>query len=278
MIDLEHELAAMTERAPEPPPVARLVARARQRRRRRLGVGSSVVAVIVVISAIAVLATTRQPTSTVSTKPTMSPTAVTSLYGTTLDINMPGYTLGAPRFDATVQAISAPLPGPPSIVVTKTPPPARPRNASTYVAPDGHELYAIHTAAGGDQLVGSWNGWTVYVTVDGISDADRARLASLMRFRDHGGFLVLDLVAPLHVVPSIGTEVVFDGVRIDGSTYPDGCPTPANSTQRTSTGFAVERIGTKAIWCDSTARVRIEVEPPAPVDSMIEQLHVTRTA
>jgi hypothetical protein len=276
MIDLEHVLGAITDGAPEPPPVARLVARAQQRRRRRLGVGSSTVAVIVLISAIAVVATKRQPTSTVSTA-TISPTAVTSLYGTTLDINMPGYPLGAPRFDATVQAVGAPFPGPPSIVVTKTPPPARSHNASRYIAPDGHELYAIHTGAGGDQLVGSWNGWTVYVTVDGISDADRVRLASLLRVRDHHGFLVLDLLAPLHAVPSVGTEVAFDGVRIDGSTYPIGCPTPAQTSLRTSTGFAVQRTRTKAIWCDTTARVRIEVEPPAPVDTMIERLHITRT-
>jgi hypothetical protein len=276
MIDLEHDLAAIVRGAPDPPPLTRILVRARRRRRRRIGTATIAVALVLGVSAAALATARRRPSVPVGTS-TVPATGITSLYGTTLDIQAPDYSLGSPRFDATVQAVDAPFPGPPSIVVTRSPPPPRPTDPAVYVTGDHRDLYAAHTDAGGDQLFGTAADWTIAITVDGLTDADRARLASLLRFHLRAGFLVVDPVPPLHLAPSIGTEFVFDGIRIDASTYPEGCPNRAPATGRTGSGFPVERVGADAFWCDPIARVRIQVEPPAPVDDLIRQLRVTRT-
>ncbi len=277
MMDLDHDLAAIVEHAPDPPPFARVQARRRTRRWRRAGIAAFVV-LVPVMAGVALLTLPRTGTSTVSTNPSVHPssTVVTSLYGTTIKVDANGFALDSPRFDATVQADRAPFAGPPSVVLSKGPPPAIPRGAATYVTGDGHELSSVHTEAGGDQLVGTRDGWSIAVTVDGIPPAGRARLASLLSFRDRGRFLVLDPIAPLHLTPSIGTEIVFSGIEIDASSYPSGCPTSTESSGRTGSGFPVQRIGTIAIWCDTTQRVRIQVQAPAPVDAMIANLRVTR--
>jgi hypothetical protein len=191
---------------------------------------------------------------------------------------MPGYSLSDPRFDSTVQASGAPFAGPPSISATTEPPPAPVPNAPSYGTGDSHRLYTAKTGLGQPVLAGQWDGWTIEVTVDGLSGPEQARLASLLRFRDHDGYLILDPVAPLHTVPAVGSEIVFNGLAIDASSYPSGCPGPNSSGTHTGAGFPVERIGTKAIWCEPEAGVRIEVQPPAPVDAMIEQLRVQRTS
>jgi len=274
MMRLE-DLAQLVMQAPDPPPLDQMRARVQKRRRRRLRV--TVIAVAVAISSgVAGFLVARQPGSTTATSSTPSPTFVTSLYGMRIEVDAPGVALGVPRFDATVQSDAGPFPGPPVVGVERTPLAAHATTASRYTSADGHGLYAIHSDAGGDELIGTWNGWSVNVTVDGLSDGERARLASLLRFDERDGFLVLDPVAPLRLVPSIGTEIVFDGVRIDGSSYPSGCPSLTASNERTSSGFTVRRDGSLAIWCDSRARVRVEVLPPAPVDALIESLHVKR--
>ena len=278
-MDLEHDLDAIVEYAPEPPPFDRIHARARQRRRHRRTAISAVVVVVAATVAGSVLILARGHAPTVSTGPTSSAPQsmmITSLYGTTIEVVTKGYALAAPRLDATVQADPAPFPGPPSIIATKAALPPISGDAATYTTADGHPLRAVRIDTGGDELVGRWDGWTIGVTVDGIPNRERARLASLLRFRERDGFLVLDPVAPLRLEPSIGTEIALNGIDIDASTYPNGCPTPAQSSQRTPEGFPVERIGTTAIWCDALQRMRIQVQPPAPVDAMIDTLHITR--
>ena len=278
-MDLEGDLDAIVEHAPDPPPFDRICARTRQRRRRRRAASSVVAVVVAVTLAGSLLVLTGGNAPTVSTGPTASAPQsmmITSLYGTTIKVDTKGYPLAAPRLDAAVQGDSPPFPGPPSIIATRDAWPSIPDGAATYTAADGHTLTAVRVDTGGDELVGSWAGWSIGVTVDGMSDAERARLASLLRFREQDGFLVLDPVAPLSLEPSVGTEIALNGIDIDASTYPSGCPTPAQSSQRTPEGFPVERIGTTAIWCDTVQRMRIQVQPPAPVDAMIESLTITR--
>jgi len=279
MMDLEHGLEPIVEHAPEPPPLERIQARAGQRRRRRRAARAVVVVVVAAVAAGSVLVLARTDPPTVSTGPAASATrslTITSLYGTTIRVDTKGVTLGAPRLDATVQADDTPFPGPVSIVATRTAAPETPAGAPTYPTADGHELRAVHTDAGGDQLVGSWSGWSMGVTVEALSDTQRARLASLLRFRERGGYLVVDPVAPLRLRPSVGAEIALDGIDIDASTYPSGCPTPAASGPRTAQGFAVDRIGVAASWCDTIQRLRILVQPPASVDDLMETLRVTR--
>jgi hypothetical protein len=202
---------------------------------------------------------------------------VTSLYGTTIEIDSPGGALGRPAFDASVQLEGAPFAGPAAVVVvTDGAAPAHRRGAATYVTADGHMLYAAQTGLGQDQLVGTWGRWTVGVVADGVSDRDRARLASLLRFREKAGFLVLDPLTPLHLVPSVGTEIVFAGLGIDSRSYPGGCPTNAETYLGTGEGYPVRRVGDKAIWCDPHARVRIALGSPLPLDGLIKRLRVRR--
>ena len=132
------------------------------------------------------------------------------------------------------------------------------------------------TGLGQDELVGGWGDWTVAVVADGLTDLDRSRIASLLRFREHDGYLVLDPVAPMHAVGPGGTEIVFDGLRIDLRGYPSGCPTASATALATGQGFPVRRVGDQTIWCDPTQRVEISVEPPLPADLMMNALRVTR--
>jgi hypothetical protein len=272
MIEIENALSKLVEHAPAPPPVARVRARSRRRRRRRVA-ASAILVVAVGGSIAAAYKTTRPPSAVVTTEP---PASIISLYGTGFSITTPGYSLSEPRFDATVQTTKAPFAGPPTVTATTEPLPTPIPNAPRYQTADRHELYAANTSVGQPVLAGQWDNWTVEITVDGLSPSQQARLASLVRFRDHDGYLVVDPLAPLHTVPATGTEVAFDGLSIDNSSYPSGCPmNPTNL--RTAQGFPVERIGTKAIWCDPHARARIELQPPVPVDTMIEQLRVQVT-
>jgi hypothetical protein len=203
------------------------------------------------------------------------PIEVTSLYGDTFRIDAPGVALGHPRFDAGVDSDASPFAGAPTVVVTQEPRPSPQLPSATYTTADGHDLAAAKSGLGQDELVGAWDGWTVSVTADGLSDPERARLASLLRFREEGGFLVLDPVSPLHVVGAAGSEIVFDGVDIGSRPYPGSCPTESASTQHTAAGFPVQVVGDDAIWCDTAGRVWIRANGLAR-DAAIKGLRVTR--
>ena len=115
------------------------------------------------------------------------------------------------------------------------------------------------------------------MTADGLSDADRARLASLLRFRVHNGFLVLDPVAPLHLVGS-GNEIIFHGLLLDTSGYPAGCPQAGSSNEKTAQGFPIGFLhgDGSMYWCDPAQRVLVRIMEGAPGNATIKRVRVTR--
>lgn len=149
--------------------------------------------------------------------------------------------------------------------------------APSYPTADGHALfsYTPPTACGCEMLAGSYGPWLVQIEVTGMSDAQRTQIASLFRASaTAGGFLTLDPAPGMHVGPG-GPAIVLD--EVDVSPYRSGKCTTDSVEARTPEGFGVHVVGNNASWCDTVARVSIDVRDD-PTHALINQIRVRRLA
>jgi hypothetical protein len=144
----------------------------------------------------------------------------------------------------------------------------------SYPTADGHRLfsYTPPTDCGCQMLAGIYGPWLVEIEVQGMSDAQRTQIASLISVRETtDGFLVLDPVAPMHVGPGSGPDIVLGEVNVGTVTK---CSAPVSVEAHTPEGFPVHFFGGE-IWCDPNALVDVSVGYD-PTHTLVDKIHVRR--
>ncbi|MDQ1509448.1 MAG: hypothetical protein QOG50_1292 [Actinomycetota bacterium] len=148
--------------------------------------------------------------------------------------------------------------------------------APSYATGDGHRLfsYVPPTDCGCQMLAGTYGDWLLEIEVQGMSVVQRTQIASLIRANEtSAGFLVLDPIAPMHIGPGPGSDIVLD--RVDLSLSPAGCPAPISVEAHTPEGFAVHFFGDGDIWCDTDARVVVSAGYD-PARKLMDAIRVRR--
>ena len=103
-----------------------------------------------------------------------------------------------------------------------------------FASADGHQLVVTQFPLGDVALSGEYGDWRVYITVTNLSDAERARVASLFAAHETtDGFLVLDPGAAVHMHSGPGSDIVLTHVDLVASDATGDLEVSARDLSRT---------------------------------------------
>ena len=204
---------------------------------------------------------------------------VTLLDGSHVELNGPeslGLTKIEPVFNAELDYFDdAPAGYNPShsFSVSRTPPTEPGAIVGRRPTGDGHEFIVYKTEQGEEGVV-RYPGWSLVVSWNDEPAEWGAFAASLHASVNADGFLTIAAPSGWALGSTDAPDVQLGDLAFFGpSTYPAGCPEPAESTTRTPQGWPVS-LTNGAWWCDANAKVRVHVADASKVDAAIDGLRV----